>query len=77
MILCGFAPFKTRTNNWQLDVTFGEDRVQVKNGNQAQIMGKLRCFAMNLLRWTKTGTQNFQASIEKFTGLPRIFDFHA
>jgi len=52
------------SNNWQLDVTFGEDRVQVKNGNQAQIMGKLRCFSMNLLRWAKTGTQNFQASIE-------------
>jgi len=37
------------SNNWQLDVTFGEDRVQVGNGNQAQIMGKLRCFAMNLI----------------------------
>jgi len=33
-------------------------------------MGKMRCFAMNLLRWAKTGTQNFQASIEKFTDSP-------
>jgi len=58
------------SNNWQLDVTFGEDRVQVENGNQAQIKGKLRCFAMNLMRWSKTGTQNFQAAIEKFTESP-------
>ena len=69
--------WSVESNKWQLDVTFGEDRVQVKNGSQAQIMGKLRCFAMNLLRWTKTETQNFQASIEKFTDSPRIFDFHA
>ena len=62
--------WSVESNNWQLDVTFGEDRVQVKNGNQAQIMGKLRCFSMNLLRWAKTGTQNFQASIEKFTDSP-------
>jgi len=58
------------SNNWQLDVTFGEDLVRTKHGNQAQIMGKLRCFSMNLLRWAKTGTQNFQASIEMFTDSP-------
>jgi predicted transposase YbfD/YdcC len=62
--------WSVESNNWQLDVTFGEDRVQVENGNQAQIMGKLRCFAMNLMRWSKTGTQNFQATIEKFTDSP-------
>ena len=58
------------SNNWQLDVTFNEDRVRIKNGNQAQIMGKLRCFAMNLLRESKAGVHNFQASIEKFTDSP-------
>jgi predicted transposase YbfD/YdcC len=58
------------SNNWQLDVTFGEDRVQVENGNQAQIMGKLRCFAMNLMRWSKAGSKNLQASIEKFSDSP-------
>jgi len=58
------------SNNWQLDVALGEDRVRIKHGNQAQIMGKLRCFSMNLLRWAKTGTQNFQASIEKFADYP-------
>ena len=62
--------WRVESNNWQHDVTFGEDRVQVENGNQAQIMGKLRCFAMNLIRWSKTGTQNFQATIEKFTDSP-------
>ena len=62
--------WSVESNNWQLDVTFGEDRVQVGHDNQAQIMGKLRCFAMNLIRWSKTGTQNFQATIEKFTDSP-------
>jgi len=42
--------WSVESNNWQLDVTFNEDRVRVKQGNQAQIMGKLRSFAMNLLR---------------------------
>jgi predicted transposase YbfD/YdcC len=58
------------SNNWQLDVTFGEDSVKTKNGNQALIMGKLRCFAMNLIRWSKKGIKNFQATIEKFTDSP-------
>jgi predicted transposase YbfD/YdcC len=62
--------WRVEPNNWQPDVTFGEGRVQVANGNQAQIMGKLRCFAMNLIRWSKTGTKNFQAAIEKFTDSP-------
>ena len=62
--------WSVESNNWQLDVTFGEDSVQVKHGNQAQIMGKLRCFAMNLMRWSKIGSKNLQASIEKFSDSP-------
>jgi len=58
------------SNNWQLDVTFGEDHILIKNSNQSQIMGKLRCFSMNLLRWAKTESKNFQASIEKFSDTP-------
>ncbi len=58
------------SNNWQLDVTFGEDSVKTKEGSQALIMGKLRCFSMNLMRWSKKGLTNFQASIEKFTDSP-------
>ena len=46
------------SNNWQLDVTFGEDQVRVKHGNQSQVMGGMRCFAMNLLRWSKQGLDN-------------------
>jgi hypothetical protein len=61
---CGVQQLAVRRHLWR------EDRVQVKHGNQAQIMGKLRCFAMNLLRWTKMGSQNFQASIEKFSDSP-------
>jgi predicted transposase YbfD/YdcC len=62
--------WSVESNNWQLDVTFNEDRVRVKHGNQAQIMGKLRCFAMNLLRESTPKIQNFQASIEKFIDSP-------
>ena len=58
------------SNNWQLDVTFGEDSVKTKDGDQALIMGKLRCFCMNLIRWSKKGITNFQATIEKFTDSP-------
>ncbi len=58
------------SNNWQLDVTFGEDSVRTKEGKQALIMGKLRCFSMNLIRWSKKGINNFQATIEKFTDSP-------
>jgi len=59
------------SNNWQLDVTFGEDLVKTKEGNQALIMGKLRCFSMNLIRWSKKGIKNFQAMIKKFTDSPQ------
>jgi predicted transposase YbfD/YdcC len=58
------------SNNWQLDVTFGEDAVRTKHGNQAQIMGKLRCFSMNLLCWAIFSFTLFQASIEMFTDSP-------
>jgi predicted transposase YbfD/YdcC len=58
------------SNNWQLDVTFGEDSVRTKNGNQALVMGKLRCFSINLIRWSKKGITNFQATIEQFIDSP-------
>ncbi|NOQ35117.1 MAG: hypothetical protein GQ569_04395 [Methylococcaceae bacterium] len=38
--------------------------------NTYQSMGKLRCFAMNLLRESTSGVQNFQASIERFADSP-------
>ena len=56
------------SNNWILDVTFNEDNVIIKEKNQAHIMGRLRGFALQLLR--KAGIQNFQAALENFTDLP-------
>jgi len=56
------------SNNWILDTTFNEDNVQVKNANQAHIMGKLRCFAANILRWS--GAKNFRETIEAFIDSP-------
>jgi len=53
-----------------------EDRVQVKNGNQAQIMGKLRCFSMNLLRWQRLERKIFKRVLRSLRIL-RVFDFHA
>lgn len=57
------------SNNWILDVTFNEDNVQIKNGNQAQALGKLRCLAINILRWS--GAKNFQEKIEEFVDNPK------
>lgn len=53
------------SNNWILDVTFNEDKVRIKAANQAHIMGRLRGFALQLLR--KTGVKNFQATMEEFS----------
>jgi len=53
------------SDNWIRDVTFNEDNVKTKSGNQAQIMGRLRGLAMALLR--KTSAKNLQAAIERFT----------
>ena len=62
--------WSVESNNWQLDVTFNEDNVRVSDGNQSQILSKLRSFAMNLLRISKHGIHNFQALIERFTDIP-------
>jgi len=56
------------SNNWILDVTFNEDKVRIKEANQAYIMGRLRSLALQLLR--KAGIPNFQAALENFTDLP-------
>lgn len=52
------------SDNWIRDVTFNEDKIKTKSGNQAQIMGRLRGISMALIR--KTSPKNFQATIEKF-----------
>ena len=56
------------SNNWVRDVTFGEDSVKTKAGNQAQVMGLLRGLAIELIR--KTSPKNFKAAIEKFINVP-------
>jgi predicted transposase YbfD/YdcC len=52
------------SNNWILDVTFNEDKVETKASNQSYILGRLRGFALQLFR--KAKIKNFQAAIEKF-----------
>jgi predicted transposase YbfD/YdcC len=56
------------SGNWILDTTLNEDNVRVGDGNQAQIMGKLRSFAANILRWS--GAKNFREKIEEFIDSP-------
>jgi len=53
------------SDNWIRDVTFNEDHIKTKAGNQAQIMALLRGLAIELIR--KTSPKNFQAAIENFT----------
>lgn len=57
------------SNNWIRDVTFCEDKIKVKAGNQGQIMARLRSLAIELIR--KTGIKNLQAAVERFMDSPR------
>ena len=52
------------SNNWIRDVTFDEDNIKTKSGNQAHIMGRLRGLTIELLR--RTQVKNLQATIERF-----------
>jgi predicted transposase YbfD/YdcC len=53
------------SGNWVRDVTFNEDKIKIKSGNQAQIMGRLRGLAIALLQ--KVSPKNIQAAIDKFS----------
>ena len=55
-------------DNYIRDKTLKEDDVKTKYGNQAQIMGRMRCLAMALIRSTET--KNFQKMIDKFMDCP-------
>jgi len=59
------------SENWIRDVTFNEDKIKTKSGNQAQIMASLRSLGIRVLR--KTKMNNFQAAIEKFIDCPEQF----
>jgi hypothetical protein len=52
------------SNNWIRDAPFDADNITTKSGNQAQIMGRLRGLAIELLR--KTRANNPEAAIERF-----------
>lgn len=52
------------SNNWIRDVTFNEDHIKTKAGNQAQVTGLLRGLAIALIR--KVSPKNFQAALDKF-----------
>jgi len=60
------------SDNWIRDVTFGEDRVRTKNGNQAHILARLRTLAIDLFR--KADIKNLQAAIETFVDCPDEFE---
>lgn len=57
--------WRVESNNWIRDVTFNEDHIKTKAGNQAQIMALLRGLAIELIR--KTSPKNFQAAIENLS----------
>lgn len=57
------------SNNWIRDVTFCEDKIKVKAGNQGQIMARLRGLAIELIR--KTEIKNLQAAVERFMDSPQ------
>lgn len=60
------------SNNWIRDVTFCEDKIKVKAGNQGQIMGRLRGLAIELIR--KTGIKNFPAAVERYIDSPHLLE---
>jgi predicted transposase YbfD/YdcC len=56
--------WSVESNNWIRDVTFDEDHIKTKSGNQAQVMALLRGLSIELIR--KTVPKNFQAAIDNF-----------
>ena len=53
------------------DVTFHEDDVKTKNGNQSHILASLRTLAIGLLR--QTNAQNFRAALEGLADNAQLF----
>jgi predicted transposase YbfD/YdcC len=58
-------------DNYIRDVTFREDDVKTKNGNQGHILASLRTLAIGLLR--KANIQNFQAALEGLADNAHLF----
>jgi predicted transposase YbfD/YdcC len=58
-------------DNYIRDVSFQEDQVRTKYGNQAQVLASLRTLAIQLFR--EAGFVNFKAALETFADCPDQF----
>ena len=72
-MLCTTYPFGCYTNpenksHWVRDVTFDEDRSQVRCGNMPPMMAALRNTAIGLLRWA--GHTNIAAACRRLAAQP-------
>jgi predicted transposase YbfD/YdcC len=63
--------WSVEADNYIRDVTFGEDGVKTKNGNQGHILAALRTLAMGLLR--KAHIKNFRAALDDFADNSELF----
>lgn len=52
------------SNNWVLDVTLNEDNIKIKDGNQAQVLGRLRSLSADLIR--RSGVTKIKEAIESY-----------
>jgi len=52
------------SNNWILDSTFSEDNIKIKDANQAQVLGRLRSLAADLIR--RSGVTKIKEAIESY-----------
>jgi predicted transposase YbfD/YdcC len=59
-------------DNYIRDVSFQEDKVRTKYGNQAQVLASFRTLAIQLFR--EAGFVNFKATLEAFADCPDQFE---
>jgi len=64
--------WRVESDNWVRDVTFQEDSVRTKSGNQAQVMAGLRTLAMRLFRQAKI--PNMRAALDNFCDSSKQFE---
>ena len=64
--------WQVESDNWVRDVTFQEDSVRTKSGNQAQVMAGLRTLAMRLFR--KAQLPNMRAALDDFCDSSKQFE---
>jgi len=63
--------WSVEADNYIRDVTFREDDVKTKNGNQGHILASVRTLAMGLLR--QANIQNFRAALDDFADNAKLF----